>query len=103
MPNPEGLLESVDQETVAPYLATFANEALGELTLSLEGDVLVLDAGEFATALRPLEEEGELEGYLATDAPVIGTLFELIEDEAGNPIVSFGVGADVYIFELVSE
>ncbi len=100
---PEGLLDSVDAEAVAPYLATFRNEALGEVTLSLEGDALVLDVGEFASALRPLEEEGELEGYLATDAPIIGTLFELIEDEAGNPTVSFGAGASVYVFELVGE
>ena len=100
---PEGLLESVDVDAVAPYLGTFSNEALGELTLSLEGDVLVLDVGEFASELRPLEEEGELEGYLATDAPIIGTLFELVEDEAGNPVVSFGAGASVYVFELASE
>jgi hypothetical protein len=50
----------------------------------------------------PLEEEDEpetLAGYVATEAPITGLLFELTENDAGEPVVEFGQGAVAYTFE----
>lgn len=103
---PEELRDAVDPAAVAAYLGTYTNEALGELTLRLDGDVLVADVGEFAMPLLPLAEEDnpdELAGYLAMEPPLLGLLFELSENEAGAPIVEFGQGAVAYTFARVAE
>ncbi len=95
------LRDAVDPATVEPYLGTYNNPALGALELRLEGDVLLADVGEFVVPLLPLEEENEpdtLAGYMATEAPIIGLLFELSEDAAGAPVVKFGQGAEAYTF-----
>src|SRR5699024_8141745 len=42
-----------DRDEVEPYLGTYTNEALGEITLVMEGDQLVMDAGEFRSEIRP--------------------------------------------------
>lgn len=96
------LRDAVDPATVEPYLHTFSNPALGALELRLEGDSLIADVGEFAVPLLPLVEEDEpdtLAGYLATEAPITGLLFELTENEDGAPVVTFGEGAVAYTFE----
>jgi CubicO group peptidase (beta-lactamase class C family) len=98
----ERLRDQVDPATVEPYLATFTNPALGSLELRLEDNVLIADVGEFAVPLVPLEEEDEpetLAGYVATEAPITGLLFELTENDAGEPVVEFGQGAVAYTFE----
>ncbi len=98
----ERLRDQVDPATVEPYLGTFTNAALGSLELRLEDNVLIADVGEFAVPLLPLEEEDEpetLAGYLATEAPITGLLFELTENEAGAPVIEFGQGAVAYTFE----
>lgn len=96
------LRDAVAVDTVEPYLGTFTNPALGSLTLRLEGDALIADAGEFAVPLLPLEEEDNpaaLAGYVATAAPITGLLFKLSENAAGAPVIEFGQGAVAYIFE----
>lgn len=98
----ERLRETIDQAAVEPYLDTFTNPALGTLELRMEGDTLVADAGEFAVPLLPLAEEDDpetLAGYLATEAPITGLLFELTENEDGTPVIEFGQGAVAYTFE----
>lgn len=43
--------------SLAPYLGRFTNEALGEVTLTLADDKLMLDVGEFTSQLRNIGEE----------------------------------------------
>lgn len=96
------LRDAVDPAAVESYLGTYSNPALGTLALRMEGSALIADVGEFAVPLRPLTEEDNperLAGYLATEAPITGLLFEFREDEAGAPIVRFGQGAVAYTFE----
>ncbi len=92
---------AVDPAAVEGHLGAYVNDALGELELRLEGEQLIADAGEFAVALLPLEEEDDpntLAGYIATAAPLTGLLFELNENDAGDPIIEFGQGAVAYTF-----
>lgn len=103
---PAELRDAVDPAAVASYLGVYTNEALGELMLRLDGDVLLADVGEFAMPLLPLAEEDnpdELAGYMAMEPPLLGLLFELGENEAGEPVVEFGQGAVAYTFERVAE
>ena len=99
------LQDAVDPAAVKSHLGTYNNAALGTLELRMDGDRLIADAGEFAVPLLPFEEEDDpdtLAGYLATEAPIAGLLFELTENEAGAPVVQFGQGAVAYTFALNS-
>lgn len=94
--------EHVDAEEVAPYLGRFANDALGEIRFSMEGDQLVMDAGEFQSEIRPmLNRQGEFEAYVTYGVPIAGMPLEFELDDGGEPVVSLGAGAVLYRFERV--
>ena len=96
------LRETVDAGEVEPFLGRYANEALGEIVLEMEGDRLVLDAGEFRTEIRPMvDRSGEFDTYVAYGVPVTGLPLELVETDDGEPSVVFGQGAMSYVFEPV--
>jgi CubicO group peptidase (beta-lactamase class C family) len=98
---PDELLDAVEPAAVAPYLGIYTNEALGDLTLRLEGDALIADVGEFAIPLLPVTEEDEpdlIAGYYATEPPLTGLLFEFSENADGERVVEFGQGALAYTF-----
>lgn len=101
---PAELHDAVDPAAVEAYIGTYRNEALGDLTLILDGETLIADVGEFTMPLLPLAKEdnpAELAGYMAMEPPLLGLLFEFGENEAGTPTVAFGQGAVAYTFERV--
>ena len=51
---PPRSLGRLEPPAVTPYLGRYANAGLGEVSLSLRDDRLVLDAGELSSELRPL-------------------------------------------------
>jgi hypothetical protein len=60
-----------------------------------------MDAGEFQAEVRAREtEEGEIVYFIFTP-PFAGMQLDLREDEAGRPLIDFGVGAVEYTFEKV--
>jgi CubicO group peptidase (beta-lactamase class C family) len=63
-------LGKFDPPTVAPYLGRYDNARLGEVSLFLRDDRLVLDAGEFKSELRPLADGGAKTVYLLHDPPL---------------------------------
>jgi len=72
--------------------------------LILDGETLLVDVGEFALPLLPLAKEDnpdELAGYMAMEPPLLRLVFELAENDAGEPTVAFGQGATAYTFERV--
>jgi CubicO group peptidase (beta-lactamase class C family) len=80
----------VDAAAVAPYLGRYTNSALGEVQLRLEGERLVLDAGEVRSALRPLvDEAGQVTAYVFADPPLAGapTPVTLRQGADGRPEV----------------
>ena len=61
----------IDIATVTPYLESYLNADLGNLTVRLRDDKLIFDVGEFHSELRPqLGESGEVTGYLFVDEPM---------------------------------
>ncbi len=80
-------LGTVEPAAIAPYLGRYASAELGEVSLSLRGDRLVLDAGELNSELRPLADGGAQTVYLLHDPPL--SLFS----EAYGATVRFTDGA----------
>jgi CubicO group peptidase (beta-lactamase class C family) len=98
------LQKSFDQNAVAPYLGTFTNPTLGELTLALQDGKLIFSAGGFVSELRAYVDKEDPEnktGYLLVDPPLavaMGVLFKFQKDGDGNLIVVFDVPPDKYTF-----
>jgi hypothetical protein len=62
---------TIDPVTVAPFLGRYTHPHLGDVSLSLRGDRLVLDVGETASELRPrVGNDGDVAGYLLHDPPL---------------------------------
>lgn len=92
------LQDSYDAEAVAPYLGTFSNAILGDITISEQDGKLMLDAGEFSTEMRVrVNDEGETE-YVTVNTPAAGVPFEFVEQN-GKPVVKLDIVTDVYTFE----
>jgi hypothetical protein len=87
-----------DPEEVKPYLGTLVNDALGSIEMRLEGDELILDAGEFQTRLRPhTDDTGKQDGYIALDPP-LQTLYKFELGDDGTPKIVLGGGVVEYTF-----
>ena len=85
---PRPALGRVDPAAVAPYLGRYSQPELGEVTISLRGDRLVLDAGEISSELRPRAAGGTGDtAYLFHDPPLS------LYSEAYGATVSFAGGA----------
>jgi hypothetical protein len=77
----EKLLDQVDVEVVTPFVGVYANDALGEIAITLENDELFFDTGDLRTALA-------------------GLTVQLLEEE-GAPVIVVGEGAVSYRFTPV--
>lgn len=94
----EGAMIDVPAGDVEPYLGSYTNPALGPITLSLEGETLLLDAGEFQLEIHAFEgDEGEGVEYVTFNPPLAGlpVVFEMDEDK---PTVVLGTGVAEYTF-----
>ncbi|TVR86410.1 MAG: class A beta-lactamase-related serine hydrolase, partial [Trueperaceae bacterium] len=97
----ERLLPAVDEDAVAPYLGTFRSDVLGAITLTLEDGLLMLDAGEFQTELRPsVDADGEVASYIALSGPIPTGALDFTERD-GERVIVLGEGLVSYTFERV--
>jgi len=98
--------EIAGPEALAIAVGTYTNDALGEITLSVnDAGVLVLDSGDFQTTLWQYidpeqQEEGEY-GFVMADAPLAGLPLTFEPAEGGGYTVKLGSGVTEYIFERV--
>lgn len=80
--------DQVDAAAISPFLGRYTNPDLGEVTLTLEDDALMLDAGEFRSQLLPLRgPDSQAQGYLIVDPPLAG-LNVTFADEGGQPTLT---------------
>jgi CubicO group peptidase (beta-lactamase class C family) len=89
----------LDVETVTPFVGTYSNDALGDITIALEGDVLTMDAGEFKSALLAYTRDGKVV-YAPSDPPNAsgaegGFEFKL---DGETPVIELAAPPDVYTF-----
>lgn len=99
-------LGQVDPASVTPFLGTFTNPDLGDLTLTLRGDTLTFASGPYRSALLPqMGEDGSMAGYLIVDPPLSGFppqgVFSFVEDDDDNPSIVLIVPATGSDPELV--
>jgi len=93
---PAGIAESA--------VGTYESDVLGVLSLSMVGDVLVLDTGEFQSRLL-LQKGSDTENsavLVAADPPIPGTPFSLSISDSGERTVELIFGTDTYTFEEIS-
>jgi CubicO group peptidase (beta-lactamase class C family) len=96
----------VDETKVAPYLGSYVNPVLGEVSLKLRDGALILDAGEVRSALRPrLDEQGRAIAYVTVDPPLAPLPVILRQDERGAPTLAIPNpgGGHEYVFSAVSD
>jgi CubicO group peptidase (beta-lactamase class C family) len=63
-------LETIDEDTVTPYLGEYTNRDLGSMTLSLQDGKLIFATAGARSALRPLPDNGsEITEYIFVDPP----------------------------------
>ena len=98
----EATLQDVDPAAAQPFVGTYTNVALGEMTLTLTDATLTFDAGEFVSELRPVvDDSGEPDGYILYGPPLAGVPVRLEASDNADPTVVFGEGAASYTFERV--
>ena len=98
----EQIQDQVDAQEVEPYLGSYRNEALGEITIEMEGEQLYIDAGEFRTEIRPAHDrEGEFDTYITYGVPLTGLPIAFESSSDGEQSVVLGQGAIEYTFERV--
>lgn len=94
--------DRVEVAAVSPFLGRYTNEALGEVILSLEGDALTLDAGEFRSQLLPLRgEDSQAQGYLMVDPPLTGFPVTFADADGQPTLTLDGSGLGLYTFTRV--
>lgn len=74
-----------DRLALAPYFGVYHNEMLGDITLAMVNDKLTIDAGEFVSELRPIDDST----YILWDPPLASTHLELTHDGADHPQLVF--------------
>ena len=96
---------------MTPYLGRYANPDLGEVTLSLQEDVLTLDAGAVRSQLLPrIDDDGAVTGYIPVTPPWASNPPDAMftfEDAGDQPKLVMSVRSDpgeenvVYVFEPI--
>lgn len=98
---------TVEPETAELAVGAFTNDALGDVTISLTGDgVLIFNAGEFESELwRYTAEEAtgdeDVIAFLLYDPPLNGLGVRFEPDDAGVYQMTLGQGVNEYAFERV--
>ena len=90
-------LRPLDMAVLRPYFGSYQNDALGEVSLRLDGDTVVFGSGEFNTPLVAETEKGDVR-YLLNGPPITGAEIKLT-GKPDAPTLTFGEGAVKYVFE----
>lgn len=95
----ERMGDSIDEAAVQPFLGAYNNPVLGDAELSFEDGKLLLDVGEFVADLRPYNDpDTQFSGYIQVSPPGQGLTYRLVKDDASQPQIIFGQGAEEYTF-----
>jgi hypothetical protein len=86
----ENLLTDVDAQAISPYLATFSNNELGEISLSLDNGILMLTTGGLTSEIRQLFVPDKTV-FVLSEVPwaVLGQwTLQFEKDADGNPTLN---------------
>ena len=106
-------LGEIDPAAVMSYLGQYANLNLGEVTISLQGDELMLDAGAMRSQLLPqIGDDSAVIGYIPVTPPWASNPPDAVltfEDSSDQPRLLMSVRSDpgeedvVYVFEPIDQ
>lgn len=89
----------IDLEALEPYFGDYSNAELGDLTMTLDGDRVLVDVGEFSTEVLLFHnQEQDITAYAFIQPPLAGLEFKLSEDD-GPPSIIVGLGVVEYRFD----
>jgi CubicO group peptidase (beta-lactamase class C family) len=91
------LQPKLDPAKVAPFLGRYQNDALGDITLAMQGDQLVLQAASFSTPLSETKQQGV---YLFYTGLVAGVPLVFAKDADGKPTLMMNTALGNYTFTL---
>lgn len=92
------ITNTLDVEALAPFMGRYTSEALGEVTVALDADGLVVDADDFQWRLKALSDAaGAANAFVLTESPLPGTLFTFTR-EAGKPTMVLQAQTDSFTF-----
>jgi CubicO group peptidase (beta-lactamase class C family) len=89
------LQNHLDWTAINPFLGSYHNDALGDITLANQNDKLVLKAGGYSNELSATIQKGT---YLTTNGILTSVPLEFTQDASGKPQVVVAVPPDVYEF-----
>jgi CubicO group peptidase (beta-lactamase class C family) len=89
----------LDVDMVAPFVGTYSNAALGDITIALNGETLTMDAGEFKSALLAYTKDDKTV-YAPSEPPLAsgaegGFEFKMVGEA---PVIELASPPDVYTF-----
>jgi CubicO group peptidase (beta-lactamase class C family) len=100
-PSSQQFNAALDTSLFEPFVGEWANDALGDLTLSLDGANVIVDFGEYKSRLWEVIPQTATTGsetfYVAAEAPLAGQVILRFRDGAAPQII-LGAGAVEYAF-----
>ena len=94
--------EVVALDTVAPFLGDWRNDALGPVTLYLDGETLLLDTGDFTSEVRPFAvADADAGRHVLFHMPLAGLSVHLGSDDDGSRQIVLGSGVAEYVFTRI--
>jgi CubicO group peptidase (beta-lactamase class C family) len=97
------LSDTLDGAAIAPFVGRYRNDGLGDMTITVDGNVLLLDSGEYQSHLRPLRGAADQPPTcVMIDPPFAGLTFTFANDEIGQPTMTMGgFGLEPYTFRRI--
>lgn len=101
VPNDARFNAQLDVSLFEPFVGAWRNDALGDLTLRVDGADVIVDFGEYESRVWEVIPQAATTGaetiYVAADAPLAGQVLLRFRDGTPPQIV-FGTGAVAYTF-----
>lgn len=95
--------DTLDVAAIEPFVGRYTNAGLGDMTIKVDGNALLLDSGEYQSHLRPLRAEaGQPSTFVMIDPPFAGLMFTFANAAAGQPTMTMGgFGLEPYTFRRI--
>jgi CubicO group peptidase (beta-lactamase class C family) len=87
------LKDDVDWTAATPFLGSYHNDALGDVTLTNQNGKLLLQAGDFTSELQETVQKGT---YLITNGVLTSLPLQFTQDASGKPEIVLSVPPDIY-------
>ncbi len=93
---------ALDLDFFADFVGSYANTELGVVDVYIDGEAVIMDAGEFTMQVRAeLDADGNLAGYIFYEVPLPGLPIVFEFDADGTPQLVIDIVTDRYVFTRI--